>query len=462
MKTVTVSVLDSVLCKVNRSSRKLLAPCMMIKKSAFRPVRGKGKKRIQVATEKNLINVSGIFLTGWLPRITDYTERKGYELVLDGAVPYIPPSRKPEIKGITFRKDQSRQIGTLTETGRGVLKAPTGSGKTILTAGIISCYPTCKILYLVHLTSILTQTKKELKKFFGPIGEISGSVVDQKRITVSTIQTYKGCLPEDPEEMDTFWDMVIVDEAHHISSLNGMYAQTLNRISAPIRVGFTATLPIKEEAVWALEGAIGPMVDELSFKEAEEKGIVVKARVRIRKVQKQPIWNHKGVEPTNYADIYRYGVVENRSFNRQVIREAKEICDSGRSVLISVTIIEHGHNLLRMADLLGLDAAFVYGATDGDVREKIKSALNRKKTRCVICSTVWKEGINIPTLDSVIVTGGKSELALLQFVGRGLRSAEGKEELLIVDFFNPSNKYFIAHFGERVSLYCDMGWMGKD
>jgi superfamily II DNA or RNA helicase len=59
------------------------------------------------------------------------------------------------------------------------------------------------------------------------------------------------------------------------------------------------------------------------------------------------------------------------------------------------------------------------------MRVIIKNKLINKEVRCVIATTVWREGIDIPSLDCVInAAGGKSEIMTLQGVGRGLRKTD--------------------------------------
>ena len=121
--------------------------------------------------------------------------------------------------------------------------------------------------------------------------------------------------------------------------------------------------------------------------------------------------------------------------------------------------IDHGRLLKNIGDKRGLKVEFVYGNTETENRNKIKEALNDKKTS-VICSDVWSEGINIPELNVVINAGGrKSDLKTLQIAGRGLRVTDTKKELILYDFFDSSHRYLVEHFGHRFSLYCDMGWI---
>ena len=107
-----------------------------------------------------------------------------------------------------------------------------------------------------------------------------------------------------------------------------------------------------------------------------------------------------------------------------------------------------------------VECEFVYGDTKSDVREKVKADLKTKKLKCVICSTIWTEGINVPSLDVIInAAGGKSERIIRQLRGRGVRTCEGKDRLVYIDFFNPSHPSLIKHFGERICLYFENQWM---
>jgi ATP-dependent Lon protease len=94
------------------------------------------------------------------------------------------------------------------------------------------------------------------------------------------------------------------------------------------------------------------------------------------------------------------------------------------------------------------------------IRGRVKKQMEKTKGHTVICTTIWKEGINIPSLDSIVLGGGwKSPTPILQAIGRGLRTFESKKEVVIHDFFDPSHNYLISHFGERLSLYFEMNWM---
>ena len=54
--------------------------------------------------------------------------------------------------------------------------------------------------------------------------------------------------------------------------------------------------------------------------------------------------------------------------------------------------------------------------------------------------------------------GGKEARKILQEIGRGLRKTDDKDHVEIIDFFNPSHKFLIEHFGMRFCEYLDNKW----
>ena len=162
----------------------------------------------------------------------------------------------------------------------------------------------------------------------------------------------------------------------------------------------------------------------------------------------------------SYKRVYNLGVVNNISYNLQIIKEAKYWIEQGKSVLIFIVETDQGKLLQRLAKENNVECEFVYGDTKSDIREKVKADLKTKKLKCVICSEIWTEGINIPSLNCIINGAGKkSERVIRQLRGRGVRTCEGKDRLIYIDFFNPSHASLIRHFGERICLYFELKWL---
>lgn len=439
-KNITVEKLDPFECKIRQGGVKALRPCLSYEYEHWSQAQFGYKNKIK---RQNLILKGGLFLTGWLPRVQEFCEKKGINLtVVDNTkgIITLPKSEKPKLEGITFRNDQLYALEQIRQNHRGIIKFPTASGKSIIACGIISMYPKAKALVLAHTKTIISQLREDIDKF---------GLTDRAEVT--TVQSYRN------KEVEDKYDIIIVDETHHAGNRNGMYANVLRQTLAPIRVGLTATAPNNQGNRLIMEGLFGPIIAELSIQEASSMGILAKPKIILKKIP----YNSRIKQLRKYSDAYYYGIINNRARNRQVILDTKEALANGETVLILITNIEHGDNLVDMANrIYGLDLVFVQGKTEADLRTQVRHNLESKDTKCAIATAVFKEGFNVKSLDVVInAGGGKSELGTLQIIGRGLRKTDEKEEVKIIDYFDPSNRYLIDHFGHRLTLYFDNGWL---
>ena len=106
---------------------------------------------------------------------------------------------------------------------------------------------------------------------------------------------------------------------------------------------------------------------------------------------------------------------------------------------------------------MGLQARFISGDTSSKIRADLKQALEEKQVYCVI-ATIWKEGVNIKSLDVVInAAGGMSEIATLQSIGRALRVTETKKKITIIDFVD-AYRYLNHHAIMRLRTYVENEW----
>jgi superfamily II DNA or RNA helicase len=121
--------------------------------------------------------------------------------------------------------------------------------------------------------------------------------------------------------------------------------------------------------------------------------------------------------------------------------------------------LDQGHELLREGQERKMNIVFLQGASPAKAREEVRLIFNRKEIKTVIATAVWKEGIDIPTLDCVInACGGKSEIQTLQALGRGLRVTEEKSTVEIIDFLDPY-RYLARHTVMRLQTYVKNRWL---
>jgi superfamily II DNA or RNA helicase len=452
-KTAEIQILDPIECKVSAAVANEIRSEFSFLKEYWIP--GPFRKLRKESMHSTLLkNKDGTycFYTGSLNRVQKILLEKGWEVITNGKIIRVEPV-SPFLPGITFRDEQLYAIYTALKQQRGIIQHPTGTGKTLLGCAILSGFWGHPFLWLCHTKDLMYGAAKEIKSFGFDVGLIGdGHAEPLHDVVVSTRQSFV----ERAEEYGKRFVGVLVDEAHHISAFEGEYARILTAVPAPLRFGLTATMPDKPEAKLAVEGLLGPLLDVVTVNEGNELGIIAKPRIRIVKL---PL-RRSVSDLKKYADVYSAGVVNNDDLNYSIVMNAKRHVEKGDSVLCIITQIEHGQNLLRWAASTGVKAEFVFGKTDGENRLAVRDALNKKDIHFVICSQIWNEGINIPELNVIMNgAGGKSEIRTLQIIGRGLRKTKEKDEIWIYDWFNPSNKFLISHFGERIGLYCDNEWL---
>jgi superfamily II DNA or RNA helicase len=164
-----------------------------------------------------------------------------------------------------------------------------------------------------------------------------------------------------------------------------------------------------------------------------------------------------------YTEVYDQGIVNNKKRNEIIIDEVAKHVLSGDTCLIIVRMLQHGSNLIEImqSKYPAIRAFYAHGETESEDRERIRQALQDRTIDCAITSVIWREGVDIPSLNVVVnAAGSKSEIFCLQSLGRGMRTSKGKDSFILMDFFDNSHHYLVSHFGMRLSLYYDQNWMG--
>lgn len=477
-----IKILDSIECEISRRDGQLLTPCLSFKSSYW--VDGPNRK-IKKEYMKQVFSFKGKyvyrFYTGLLPRVRAWCKENNIPVEVVGEEIRIEPQNKPHLEGPGFKKFRDYQLDLIDKAckyQRGILVAPTGSGKTVTFLGLISCFPELNVLVLCHTTTITSQTAEELKKFgFKDVELFGGGNRIQKpsrRIVVSTIQSFSKL---DKKDYMDYFHCVIVDEAHSVAKQNSQYSKVLGNLLAPCRFGLTAT-PLKDpEAQLTYEGMLGPIIGELTIQEASELNILADPKLKLIKADfpssLSDIWSYQdtyekiriGGKLVNGERIkvgaYTAGITENFPRNLQIAKSAKEFADKKQTVLIFVTHIEHGERIQHeIENLTQKRVPFVQGSMPQDEREKVKNSLLKKEISIVISTISWMEGLNVPNLSGLILAGGgRNEKQLLQKIGRVLRRTKSKDQAFIIDFLDLGNRHMILHTGERLATYSDLSWI---
>ena len=105
---------------------------------------------------------------------------------------------------------------------------------------------------------------------------------------------------------------------------------------------------------------------------------------------------------------------------------------------------------------------FVHGKIETDVREVIRETAEKVNNLIIVASYgTYSTGINIKNLHNIVFASpSKSRVRNLQSIGRGLRRADGKSKVNLIDLADnltvgDYRNYTYRHLEDRLKIYND-------
>ena len=357
-------------------------------------------------------------------------------------------------------QEKSMQIALNKENGVFILG--TGAGKTICCALLIHNllkYNICKkILLICPFPDLANQTYKEISKslqkysykitrFFQkfPFEKDSQVIICGSDILRSQFKELKKDLME--------FDGVIVDEVHQIKSGNKISA-VLKEFKTTKKYGFTGTLPSNDIDKWSLLGKIGPVRFNLPSVELRDNKFLTPVKVLGIKLNVDniptKIYDEEGNElPFTYQDEVEW-LAENNQFNTQIAEITNKLKGN---TLILINRLIHVETLKNLN--FNKQVYIIQGEVPLDERDDIKKAMENNNDILVIAQvSTFSTGINVKNISNIVFPGtiGKSNIRIVQSIGRSLRLKEGKLMSTIIDII-PNTKYALRHWEERKKIY---------
>ena len=399
--------------------------------------------------EKKFISDTGIFRSGLLPRVLrdlkkiNCTPEVKYEKTKLTVTPH-----NWQIEGFTYYDYQEDLIMRGLNKLRGVIKSPTGSGKTLIMAGIIKALLGRKMVILFNAKQLLKQTYEFLTKTckFDNIGLCYGEGYIYGDIMLCTVQSIEKILDTHLEETE----VVMVDECHEFANGKTTLPAIQSFPKAEYRFGFTATPPKDPIPKYNLEGALGPIIEEKNTANLIDEGKLTKPVIQL--IERS--YTASGAdENMSYQDVYDEYIVNNDLRNkiiREIVDDIRQKNKRAR-ILILTKSLDHGRTL---ENLLSGNCEFLEGANSIGERYQAISRFRGCRTSSVLIGTkILQTGINIEEITHFInARGMKSEIATLQALGRALRRHESKDEVYVYDFLD-KEKYLRDHALARKGHY---------
>jgi superfamily II DNA or RNA helicase len=385
-----------------------------------------------------------------------------------------------EGKKISPRESQILGLGLAIASKRCVLEAATASGKSLTIYALIRYLETVipdgkQILLVVPSVGLVHQMFNDFKDYSSNIEwdvEEKCHVIYQGQNKTSSkkilISTYHSIQDQDKKYFERF-GAIIGDEAHTFK------AKTLKKImesltDCPYRYGFTGTLHNSESHRWVVEGLFGVAHKVISAKEMIDIGDATPLNINAvvlnyptqERMKLESIKNEDANKKKKFA-VERKFIAEYQPKNELVCKMGNDLKGNN---LILFELKDHGKYMYDMfKEKYDKDVYLVYGKTEGYAREEIKRIVSKKRESVIFASYgVFSTGISIKNLNNLIFgsSPGKSEIRVIQSIGRMLRKHHTKDVVQLYDLvddlsINNDANFMINHFMRRVELYISEG-----
>jgi len=371
-----------------------------------------------------------------------------------------------------FRDYQNETIIKATFAKSGIIQSATGSGKTVMMAGIIESIG-CRAVVIVHTLDLLKQVMDTLHAAFGiEIGQIGGGIVNLQDITVATVQTLSQCLSKSFYEKYAFdeeghgyedkmdikqhkkdilnWShtvgLVLFDETQRVGSSTAFGARQMFK-NASRAYGLSASPWRDDGGSMMIRAAFGEIIVFNTASDLIRDGWLMQPTIKIIDVIDN-IWSGR-----TYAQVYKSAIVENNSRNMQVVNEALRHHANGLNTLVLITQIKHGEILQKMFKAFGIDALMISGKSGKKHREQTIQDMRDGKAPLVIASSIADVGLDVPRLEAVVEAGaGKSSTTALQRIGRIMRLHDDKTEA-IFSTFRDNAPFINKHINNKIKIW---------
>lgn len=349
------------------------------------------------------------------------------------------------------------------EKKRAILLSPTGSGKSLIIYLLmrwIEIEQSDNILIIVPTTSLVEQLYQDFKDYGYDVENNCHKIYSgkdkntNKRIIISTWQSvYK--LPKAWFEQ---FGAIFGDECHGFKSKSLM--TIMNKCTkAQYRFGTTGTLDGTQTHELVLQGLFGRTFKVTTTRELQDNDTL--ARLSIKRLElSYPEEVRKSFGQRTYQDEIEY-IVSNDSRNKFIRNLALDL--TGNTLVLYNYVEKHGKPLFELIEEKASEDRkifFVSGGTDTADREAIRGIVERMQDAIIVASLgTFSTGINIRNLHNIIFASpSKSQIRVLQSIGRGLRKSDNERETVLYDISDDiswkSRKNFsLVHSFERVKIY---------
>lgn len=310
-----------------------------------------------------------------------------------------------------------------------LLMAPTGSGKTTIASAIkqSACAKGKKAFFIVDSLELVDQAARRFEQDGMWVGVIQGDHYMTNYaapVQVATIQTLKRRWRQMPDELRP--DLLIIDEAHVLHQAHEEIIQWCKENRVPV-IGLSAT-PFRK----GLGKIFDRLVVTVTTRDLMQQGFLCPARCYAPNIP-----DLTGVKTNHTGDWDAEALAEvmnDIGLVGDVVEQWMKLAEN-RQTIVFATNVAHSRALCDRFNQLGIRAEHIDGYDPDKLARTEKINAFRAGAIKVLCNVaVLTKGFDAPETGCVVLARPTKSLMLhIQMIGRGLRTADGKDDCIIID-----------------------------
>ena len=342
---------------------------------------------------------------------------------------------------------QQRALDALTKTREegqkaGLVVLATGLGKTWLSAFDFAFNKERfkRVLFVAHREEILEQARKTYRRILPSVsqglftGKEKTPDADMVFASVQTLSRKGHRSRFDPQH----FDYIVIDEFHHASAAT--YRRLIDHFEPKFLLGLTAT-PERTDG-----GDILALCDHnLVFRCDLGDGIEKEKKLCPFKyfgVPDEVDYSNIPWRSTRFDEEELTKAVSTQKRAENAFEQFQEL--AGERVLAFCCSKRHADFMRDFFREKGIRAFSVHSGARSDPRTQSLERLVNGEAQIVFAVDMFNEGVDLPNVDTVMMLRPtESRILFLQQLGRGLRTAEGKDHLTVIDYIGNHRSFLL-------------------
>ncbi|OQB25411.1 MAG: type I restriction enzyme EcoKI subunit R [Firmicutes bacterium ADurb.Bin182] len=337
---------------------------------------------------------------------------------------------------------------------RNLVVAATGTGKTVISAFDYKRFckenigKPCRLLFVAHREEILKQSINCFKGVlrdnnFGDlfVGGYKPNSIDHLFMSIQTFNSQQWHKKTTPD----FYNYIIIDEFHHAAAPS--YQEILTYYQPQILLGLTAT-PERMDGKSILEYFDNRIAAEIRLPEAIDRKLLcpfqyfgVTDTIDLDSLK----WTRGGYDKAELSKIYTLDqMVADKRCNMIIASILKYVTDINEVKGLGFCVSqEHAEYMANYFNQHNIPSMYLIADSPDSERHEAKNKLISGDVRFIFVVDLYNEGVDIPDVNTVLFLRPTESLTIfLQQLGRGLRLADNKECLTVLDFIGQANKKY--------------------